>query len=214
MSDEIIERFIQARTRLEVLKSNRRKKVVSLAALKERQWAHEVALAVIKKISYVVETKVRSRVESLMTKAIISVFDDRDYQFKLIFDERAGQVIYKPVVMEDDYELIPKDDMGVGIIDLISFIFRPVLWSLNRNRSRGTFFLDEPMKHIGKGELLERAVLIMKEISSRMGIQLIIITHEEEHFLSIADRAFRFTHDGKKTCVKVIKGESERKLVK
>ena len=45
-------------------------------------------------------------------------------------ERKRNKLECRPVVMEGDYEYTAKDEMGGGIIDIISFAFRVVLWSL------------------------------------------------------------------------------------
>jgi len=137
-------------------------------------------------------------VESLVTKCINTVFD-RDFEFILEYEIKANKTYIKPMVREGDTEpQVPKEEMGVGILDLLSFALRVVLWSLERPRSRPVFVLDEPMRDLGKGKLLDRAGDVLKELSQRLKLQLILITHEPQ-LCRIADRVFEIEHNGKRS---------------
>lgn len=148
-------------------------------------------------------------VEGLVTKAINSVYD-RELSFLLNYDIKNNKPYIEPLVKDGagGEPQTPKDDMGAGILDLISFAFRVVLWSLQRPRTRGVFWLDEPMRDIGKGKLLGRAGDMLREISRSLGFQLIIITHEPE-LSRIADRAWQVTHDGIESSVTLLRGGGE-----
>lgn len=161
------------------------------------------ARLIITEVAKKTQERFKEKVESLVTLAIQSVFN-RPFKFFLVFDRKANKVSCQPIIKEGDSEYIPKDDMGGGIIDLISFAFRVVLWSLEYPKSRNVFILDEPMKFIGKGDLLEKAGKMLHEVSHRLKFQLIIITHEPE-LAEISDRAYQVTHNGNQSTVRLIK---------
>lgn len=140
------------------------------------------------------QEKLKARVDALVTLAISSIFD-RPFTFDLQFERKRGRVECTPRIMEGDKEYIPKEDVGGGIIDITSFAMRVVLWSIENPKARNLFILDEPMKFVGKGLLLERAGNVLREIADRLGVQLIVVTHESE-LASMADTKYIVTHDG------------------
>lgn len=150
------------------------------------------------------QLRFKEKVESLVTMAIQSVFD-RPFQFVMIFEQKRNKFECRPVVMEDGVEYIPKEDMGGGIVDIISFALRVVLWSLQKPRTRNVLVLDEPMKYVGKGELLDKAGNMLREISHQLGIQLILVTHEPQ-LSEIADIAYQVSHKKNGSQVELIKG--------
>lgn len=153
-------------------------------------------------IARATQSAFKERVESLQTMAIRSVFD-RPFEFELRFEESRNRATCVPIIKEGDIEHVPKEDMGGGIIDLASITFRFILWSLSRPQTRKIFILDEPLKFIGKGALLQKAGQMLKELSHRMGFQLIIVTHEPE-LAEIADKAYHIVHKRRRSIVKVL----------
>lgn len=130
------------------------------------------------------------RINSLVTMVIRSVFAQRDLEFMLTMERKANRLEAKPIIMEGKEEYDdPKRDVGGSLIDLISFALRIVLWSMQKPKTRPVFILDEPFKQIGKGQMLYRTGAMLREISRKLGLQLIIITHEPQ-LQEIADRAF------------------------
>ena len=75
--------------------------------------------------------------------------------------------------------------------------------------------LDEPIKGaIGrKGDLITKAAMMLKEISDKVGLQILLITHESA-FLDIADRAYEVSHNGIESSLQLIKGEEKLYKVK
>lgn len=157
---------------------------------------------VVSEVVRLTQENVKEYIEELVTMALVAVFD-RDYKFVVDFDMRDNRSNCLLRVQEGDWEpYVPKDDQGGGILDVISFALRVVLWSLENPPSNNFFYLDEPMKFVGSGDSaeIERAVGMMKEVSDKLGIQLIINTHEPM-VASIGDRVFRVTHKNGKSQV-------------
>lgn len=164
----------------------------------------------ITEIAKRIQLVVKKYIESLVTKAVAPVFD-RPFKFVLEYDVKGRKTVAQPLIVEGDGEpQIPKEEMGVSILDILSFAFRIVLWRLERPRSRAVMWMDEPMRDVGKGKFLERAADMLREISQRLGLQLIIITHEQE-LARIGDAVFQVSHDGTASQVEV---ESESAVKK
>lgn len=175
--------------------------------LSREQKVLETSKWVVTEASRISQELFTETVESLVTIAIQSVFD-RPFEFKLITERKRGKIEQKPIILEGENEYIPKDEMGGGIIDIISFAFRVVLWSLEKPRRRNLLVLDEPFKFTGS--LITRAGQMVKELSSELGIQIILITHEEA-LKEIADISYSVTHDGTKSKVKSLQGPKQRR---
>jgi len=136
-------------------------------------------------------------VQSLVTMAIRSVFG-RDFYFMVNYESKRNKSECELLVKEgiDGVPFIPKNEMGGGLLDVISIALRVVVWSLMNPRSRAIMFLDEPMKFVGSsGGMLNKTVQMVKEISSRLGIQFIINTHEKD-IVGLADNCYLVTHNG------------------
>ena len=168
----------------------------SIKVLEKRAKDTTKAKWVLTEVARITQDRFKEKVNDLVTLSVQSVFD-RPFEFELQFVRQRNKFECVPIVREGDDEYVPKDDLGGSIIDLISFVFRVVLWSLQRapDRSRPIFILDEPMKWVGKGETLRRAGHVLRELSHNLKFQLIIITHEPE-LARIADKAYTVQHNG------------------
>ena len=143
----------------------------------------------------------KHEVDDLANLVIKSIFTDRNFVFSLDFYEARGQTECRPVITEDGDDFSPKDDLGGSTLDVLGIFFRPILWSLDVDRTRPTFILDEP------GRFLDRRIDIVGEtlsmISHNLNIQLIITSHNHE-LAKYADKAFVVTHHGKNSVVSEI----------
>jgi ABC-type glutathione transport system ATPase component len=205
---DIQAQFSEARVRRKFLQDSLDDKIEKAVTAKELVANQVKARWVLTEVAQLTQTKFKAKVESLVTMAIQSVFD-RPFQFHLEFERKRNKMECRPVVTEivDGQERIyedPENDMGGGAMDIISFAFRIVLWSLERPPSRNVIILDEPMKNMGK--LITLGGQVLREISHKLGFQLVIITHEDE-LIDIADRSYQVLHDGNKSRVELVKGE-------
>ena len=90
-------------------------------------------------------------------------------------------------------DLSPKEDVGVIIIDIIAIAWRVVLLRLEVPKRRSVLLLDEPMKNLGS--LITLGGQVLRRISHKLKIQIIINTHDTE-LMRIADTAIFMKHNG------------------
>lgn len=163
----------------------------------------------ITEVQRMTQQRFKERMEGLVTLAIRSVFDKRNYEFELIFEEKRNQMEVKPIICEwvdgvkYSYDSL-EDDFGGGMVDIVSIAMRVVLWSMEMPKSRNIIILDEPGKNLGV--MVSLFGKMLREISHKLGFQLIIITHDEE-ILDNGDRAYLVVHDKKMSHVELLKGE-------
>lgn len=167
---------------------------------------------VISEVIKTTQKEFRDRVEGLVSLAIKPVFEGREFEFQLkpIVTARA-KTEYKPVVMEGEIEWIPQDDLGYSIFDVSGIACRVGFWSLDPSKTRSFFVLDEPMTNVGSGDELITAGRMLTAISKELGIQILIITHEEE-LSEIADIAYDVVQRGKKSIITQTKGKVLRRF--
>lgn len=161
---------------------------------------------VLSEVAKLTQNKFSERIEKLVTMAIRSVFD-RPFEFVVKFDINRNTSECQLLVKEGGEEpFIPKDEEGGGLLDVISFALRVVLWSMQNPRSRNTLILDEPMKFTGS--LIEKCGIMMRSISKKLGIQLIINTHSDDLSV-VGDRVWYVSHNGVFSSVKGIEREGK-----
>jgi len=126
-------------------------------------------------------------IESLVSKALQAVFGP-DYSFVIKSEVVRNKPEIYMYVARNGQEFSMRDELGGGVIDLVSFVIRVVFWSLQTPRSSEVIILDEPGKFISK-DLQEVFGDMIVELSELLGIQFIIITHEDE-LKSISDHSY------------------------
>lgn len=88
----------------------------------------------------------------------------------------------------------PLGACGGGTVDVAGFGLKVSSWSLKRPKSRNVLLLDEPFKNINdpgkKQKLHEKTARMLGMVSEKLGLQIIIVTLNEE-LIEVADRVFR-----------------------
>jgi len=136
------------------------------------------------------QRKVRESIEQLVTEALQAVFG-LDYSFvvetKIVRNKPEVYMLVKH--LDQTYSM--KDELGGGVADLISFVLRVVLWAINTPRSADVIILDEPGKFISK-DLQEMFGEMIRELSNLLGLQIIIVSHEDE-LINTADASYKIS---------------------
>lgn len=147
-----------------------------IKVLKKDLIKHEKAKEIIKLVGKETQQQLKFHIEDITSLALESIFKN-PYKLDVDFIERRDKIECDLMFIRGDSKIKPISSSGGGAIDVASFALRIASWSMSYPRSRNTIILDEPMKHISV-DLREKASMMIKEISKRLGIQFIIITHD------------------------------------
>lgn len=148
---------------------------------------HEKAREIIRDVGLKTQQQLQFYISDITTLALNAVFDN-PYELKVAFVQRRNKTECDLTFVRDEMEIDPIEASGVGAIDVASFALRIASWSMMRPRSRNVIILDEPFRYLSEN-FQEQASLMVKELSKKLGLQFIIVTHEQvlaEH----ADRVF------------------------
>ena len=149
---------------------------------------HEQAREIIKEVGLKTQQELQYHISSVTSMALSAVFDD-PYELQVEFVQRRNKTECDIWFVRDGNKLNPKDSSGVGAIDVAAFALRVACWSMSRPHSRNVMILDEPFKHL-KGEDANLRVLDMiKEISDKLKLQIIMISDERISREDIEDKA-------------------------
>jgi DNA repair exonuclease SbcCD ATPase subunit len=148
------------------------------------------AKEIIKLVGLETQKTLQFHISDIASLALESVFQD-PYKLILEFVERRNKTECDILFERNGTTFDPLDSSGVGAVDVAAFALRIASWSMAVKRTRNTIILDEPMRFLS-AEYQENASEMIKEISKKLGIQFIIITHEPT-YASYADRTFTVT---------------------
>ncbi|MFA5355262.1 MAG: hypothetical protein WC302_00790 [Candidatus Paceibacterota bacterium] len=204
---EIADQFAEVSANQKILRQQLEVKSNQVSEMKQVVEDQIQARFFISEAARLTQSRFKEKIESLVTMAVQSVFD-RPFKFQLVFERKRNKMECLPIITEmiNGKESVYSDmeeDVGGGLIDIVAFASRIVLWSLEKPRSRNTIILDEPMKNMG--ELISLGGQILREISHKLNFQIILVTHEDP-LIEVSDRAYRVTHDGVMSNVELVKG--------
>lgn len=158
-----------------------------LARLKINLQHHEEARELIKQVGLKTQETLAFHISDITSLALQAVFDD-PYDLIVEFVERRNKTECDLLFEKDGNRINPIDASGGGVVDVASFALRVASWSMNHPRNRNTIILDEPMRFLST-DLQPKASQMLKQLSEKLGLQFIIITHEEE-LTAEADKVF------------------------
>ena len=129
-------------------------------------------------VSETTQNNLTIQISDLVGTALEAIFPD-PYTLDLSFESRRGktEVDISFLRGEEEMKLDPMDSTGGGPVDVAAFALRIALWSLQSPRSRPVLVLDEPFRFVSR-DLQEKAAELLKELSDKLGIQIILVTHE------------------------------------
>lgn len=147
--------------------------------------AIELAQAFIQKVAKETQEQLRYQISDIVQLALDAVFPG-EYEFTVNFEIKRNKTEASLSFMKDGKEVDPMSASGGGVVDLAAFALRISAWSLGN--SNNVIVLDEPFRFLSK-DLQPRAGEIMKQLSHRLNIQFIMVTHAKE-MIEISDRVF------------------------
>ena len=158
----------------------------------QSQQAHqEQARVIIREVGLKTQQALSYHISDITSLALEAVFDD-PYELVIDFVHRRNKTECDLWFRRDDIQVNPIEASGGGAVDVAAFALRVACWSMENPKTRPVIILDEPMRFLST-DMQERASQMIKEISEKLGIQFIIVTHEET-LTQAADRVFVVTN--------------------
>lgn len=148
---------------------------------------HEQAREIVREVGLKTQQQLQFHISDITSSALEAVFVD-PYELKVEFVQRRNKTECDLSFVRGDLEIDPIEASGVGAIDVAAFALRIASWSMMRPQTRNVIVLDEPFRYLSEN-YQEQASLMLKELSQKLGLQFIIVTHEQvltEH----ADKVF------------------------
>ena len=148
-------------------------------SLKEKKRAlhfHEQAKEIIREVGLKTQQQLEISISDITSLALEAVFTD-PYNLQIEFVQRRNKTECDLYFIRDGNKIDPLTASGVGTVDVAAFALRIASWSMATPHSRNVIVLDEPFRFLSEN-YQEQASLMLKEISQKLGIQFLIITHE------------------------------------
>jgi len=148
---------------------------------------HELAREVVKEVGLKTQQQLQYHISDITSLALEAVFEN-PYKLEAEFVQRRNKTECDLTFSRDENKVDPLSASGGGAVDVATFALRVASWSMEHPKSRNVIFLDEPMRFVS-AEYQEKASEMIKEVSKKLGIQFIIITHNPI-LASYADKIF------------------------
>ena len=148
----------------------------------------EQARKIIRIVGMETQKQLQYHISDITSLALEAVFPD-PYELEVEFIERRNKTECDLYFVRGDMRVDPLTASGVGAVDVAAFALRIASWSMAKPHSRNTIILDEPFRFLSV-DYQEKASIMLQTLSQKLGIQFIIITHEQtltEH----ADKVFQ-----------------------
>ena len=139
-----------------------------------------------------VQTEFAAGIESVVSAGLLAVFDEA-IQFKIDTKVRGNNVnVDFRLINENSTETNLLDARGGGVVAVTCSILQMVFVRLLDVQK--IVFLDEPFAHLS-AEYVPAMAQLLQKMSRDLGIQVVLITHQDE-FLEHADKAYRIEKHG------------------
>ena len=190
------------RSKLEQQKGQRQQIEKSLTTLrttltddKRSLRRHEQAREIVREVGIATQNQISFHISDITSLALEAVFTN-PYELKVEFVQRRNKTECDLTFARDGMQIDPLTASGVGAVDVAAFALRIASWSMAHPKSRNVIILDEPFKFLSEN-YQDRASAMVKELSEKLGLQFIIVTHEPI-LASYADKVFEVSiHRGK-----------------
>ncbi len=199
-------RLEQEKGKLQQVLIDKAQTLSNLNNLKFTQLHIEKAQLIIQEVASITQSQLQYYISDMVTSCIEAIFPDDNYSFFLEFIQRRGKTEADLFLADAKGNRIkPSDAEGGGLVNVVAFAMRIALWSLTKS-SRPVFVLDEPFHFLHSREAHARVAELLKTISERLGLQIIMVTGEDEseEIIEGANRIIK---------IQKIKGESRETIL-
>jgi DNA repair exonuclease SbcCD ATPase subunit len=189
-----------AKSQLDMVKSTISKTTTDLEQIRISMDFAEQARVIIYNVAQKTQESLILNIESIVTTALQSVFGEDSYEFKVDFNIKRNRTEADLYFVKDGFRYNPMSGSGYGAVDIASFALRIVALELSQPRVRKVLIIDEPFKNLSE-EYHDLAGQMIRELSEKLGIQFIIVTHIKE-LGDHAHKVFTVVRNGKISKIK------------
>jgi len=183
---QLRESIASVKAHREVVRSRKAALAESVTATRYKADLNQRGSEVIKKW---LEDLLKENVDSiaeLVTTALRAVIYDQHLTFRIIQEPKYNRLSMRFVIEEDGVEADPMTSFGGGAVVIASLVLR--LAVMTRLKMANLLLLDESMLAVAN-RYVPGAADFMKQISEETGINIFMVTHNEE-FMANAHSAY------------------------
>ena len=189
--DMIKQKFYQAQGKKQQIETDLISSKTNLDNLNKRIKLLEQAQVFLQKVAQDTQSQLKFQIEDIVNLALETCFPN-EYTFQLKFNIARGKTDAELVFLSQKTgrELDPMNCAGGGVVDLTAFALRIASYALEQGIDNdNVMILDEPFRFISR-DLQERASEVLKTLSTKLNLQIILVTHIPE-LIDVADKVFR-----------------------
>jgi DNA repair exonuclease SbcCD ATPase subunit len=153
----------------------------------------EQAQAIIQLVAQATQEELKYYISEIVSLAEAAVFDD-PYELDVDFVQRRNQTECDLWFLKEGERIHPLTASGGGAVNVAAFALRVSLWTLQKPQTRPVMILDEPAQNIKGDDANIRFIQMVKSVSRRLGLQIIMVSDERVPFAEIeagADQIFK-----------------------
>lgn len=183
------------------VEKNLKESETKLLLLQDELKNNEEAQAHIQTVAQATQEQLKFQIKEIVTLALAAVFDN-PYEFEPDFQQRRNQTECDLWFVRNGERLHPFSASGLGAVDVAAFALRVALYSLQKPHTRPILILDEPFHRLKGEEANKRAIQMVKMVSEKLKLQILMVSDERVAMEDIEAGADRVIH------VKIRKGVS------
>lgn len=183
------EKFLASKRAAQELLAKKKEEIeIKIGNLQNELSNLDKALDVMNAVGVLSQREFKEIFEELVTEALQFVFDE-SYSFEMVSTIARNQPeIYMYVIEGDKRHLLKDDEIGYGVVDIISLALRIVCWAIHHKKTDGIFMLDEPLKNLDDIRF-ESVDCMLHRFSELLKLQFIIVTQRHK-LAEIGDTSF------------------------
>lgn len=190
--------------RKQTIQQNKHNLDTSISTQEESITNHEKALTILQELESTWRGVYEEALAALGTKGLSAIWQ-KDIQVVLESSVKRGVANLDIVLVKEGQKVRIKGGSGGSIAQILTVILRILITTSSRPALRPLLALDEPFSQVAE-EHRPALGQLLKELTSRLGLQLLFVSHERE-LADYADVVYEVKEDGK---VVQVKREDER----
>lgn len=186
--EKICKLFLQSQGMKKQVEKSLSESKLALEKLSNRARLVEQAQVFLQKVAQDTQSQLKFQIEDIVNLALETCFPN-EYTFQLQFNIARGKTDAELVFLSKrtGRAVDPMNASGGGVVDLTAFALRIASFVLEQGID-SVIILDEPFRFISR-DLQARAGEILRMLSKKMGLQIVIVTHIDT-LIDVADRVF------------------------
>jgi len=151
---------------------------------------------IIREVGIMTQSQLSMHIKEIVELGIKAVFGEGLYGVNVSFDKKRDRTeCVINLIDGNGDEFKPLDMVGGGVIDVVAFALRLACWSISMPKPSNIILLDEPFRYLSS-DLTANAGKLLDKLSERLGIQFIVVTHDEELITGKGSKVFNISIKG------------------